>query len=356
MMVLVSSRKGLFRVRRSRGAWKADAPAFLGEPVSAALADPRTGAMYAALRLGHFGVKLHRSEDGGATWHELAAPAFPHSDQEGAPAVDMIWTLVAGGDAEPGVLWAGSIPGGLFRSEDGGDSWSLIESLWNEPRREKWGGGGYDKPGIHTVLVDPADSRKLTVAVSTGGVWKSADWGKSWRLAGNGLRADGAPPDQARDPLMQDVHRLAFCRADPRVVWCQHHNGIFRSRDGGETFKELRKVQPSAFGFAVAAHPEDPETAWFVPGIKDEYRVPVDARFVVNRTRDGGRTFRAQRTGLPRGPAYDLVYRHGLEVDESGTLLAMGSTTGSLWISEDGGRRWEHVSAHLPPIAAVAWG
>jgi hypothetical protein len=356
--LLVATRKGLFRFRRQGSSWSAGPPAFLGEPVTAVLADGRDGTLYAALRLGHFGVKLHRSDDGGDTWTELPAPAFPPEPEptETAPTVDMIWTLAAGGVDEPGVLWAGTLTAALFRSGDRGDNWSLAEGLWTVPQRRQWFGGGYDLPGVHSIHVDPRDRRRLTVGISCGGVWKSDDGGATWRQAGLGLRSDYLPPDKALDPTNQDPHRLSHCPADPDVVWCQHHNGIFRSTDGGATFTEITSVKPSVFGFAVAAHPRDPETAWFVPAVKDECRVPVDGRLVVTRTTDGGQTFASLGDGLPAAGSYDLIYRHALDVDDSGARLAIGSTTGNLWTSEDGGDHWILVSAHLPPIAQVAFG
>lgn len=278
-------------------------------------------------------------------------PAQPGPD---APAVDMVWTLAAGGADEPGRLWAGTLPAALFTSPDGGESWSLVQSLWNVPERARWFGGGFDLSGLHTILVDPRDARRLTVAISSGGIWKSDDAGARWRQAGHGLRAEYMPPGQAFDPVHQDPHRLAHCQAAPDVVWCQHHNGIFRSTDGAETFAEIPDVRPSAFGFAVAAHPAAPGTAWFVPAVKDECRVPPDLHLVVNRTSDGGATFTALSDGLPAS-SYDLVYRHALTVDASGTLLAMGSTTGNLWLGRDGGEYWHNLATTLPPIAQVAF-
>lgn len=353
----VASRKGLFCFERRNGTWQADMPAFLGEPVTAVLSDQRDGSLYAALRLGHFGVKLHRSDDNGSTWTELAPPAFPAQPDTAAeaPSVDMIWTLAAGGPAEPGVLWAGALPAGLFRSLDRGDSWSLVESLWNVPERAEWFGGGYDLPGIHSIHVDPRSSSALTVGISCGGVWKSADAGQTWSLAGTGLRADYMPPARADDRAIQDPHRLAHCAADPDTIWCQHHNGIFRSRDAGVNFEAISPVAPSGFGFAVAAHPLDRDTAWFVPAIKDECRVPVDGRLVVTRTTDGGRSFESLSTGLPQATSFDLVYRHALDIDAAGQTLAMGSTTGNLWLSQDRGEQWQLVNANLPPIAQVAF-
>lgn len=373
----VGTRKGLFTYRKTGGGWRAGPPAFLGENVVNVLTDPRDGTMYASLRMGHFGPKMRRSSDGGASWEDIPYPRFAKepspmempSSAEGfaeymafqeerkkGPSVDTIWILAAGGPDEPGVIWAGTMPGGLFKSEDRGDSWGLCEPLWNAPQREKWMGGGADLPGIHSIHVDPSDSSKLTLGVSCGGVWKSDDGGASWRQAGQGLRAAFMPPEMAYDPTTQDPHRLAPCAADPNTVWCQHHNGVFLSRDGAETFEEITDIKPSVFGFAVATHPDKPDTAWLVPGIKDEQRVPVDGRFVVNRTDDGGATWRAQSQGLPEQAAWDLVYRHGLDIDETGERLVMGSTTGNLWVTEDGGERWTCVSSFLPPIAAVAWG
>ncbi len=171
--IYVASRKGLLEFsEKSDGEWDMTGTSFVGEPVSAVLPDARDGSLYAALNLGHFGIKLHRSEDGGKTWRELPAPAYAATperedgDKKEGPSVSLIWTLAAGGADQPGRLWAGTIPGGLFRSDDRGDSWSLVESLWNLPEREQWFGGGYDEPGIHSVCVDPTDSQHLTVGVS----------------------------------------------------------------------------------------------------------------------------------------------------------------------------------------------
>jgi hypothetical protein len=103
----------------------------------------------------------------------------------------------------------------------------------------------------------------------------------------------------------------------------------------------------------VAVHPKDPKTAWFVPAFKDEKRCPLDGRVVVNRTSDGGKSFETLSKGLPQTHAYDLVYRHGLDIDETGNRLAFGSTTGSVWVSEDGGESWQTVSSNLPPVYGV---
>lgn len=354
--IRVATRKGLFTITRRGARWEIGAPAFLGDPVSMVLDDARDGTLYAALNLGHFGVKLHRSRDDGKTWDELEAPVYPPQPEgaQGAPwKLVQIWSLETGGANENGTLWAGTIPGGLFRSRDHGDSWELVRALWDRPERLEWFGGGYDHPGIHSIMVDPRDARRVTVGISCGGAWTTDDAGERWRLAATGMRAGYMPPDAQFNPNIQDPHRIVACPARPEVLWTQHHSGIFRSTDAGAHWNEITDVKPSSFGFAVVVHPRDAETAWFVPAIKDEQRVPVDARFVVTRTRDGGKHFDVLSDGLPAQPSYDLVYRHGLAIDASGERLAMGSTSGGLWISENQGDTWQCVSAHLPPVHAV---
>jgi hypothetical protein len=352
--LLIATRKGLFVCPPEGDGWAIPRPAFLAEPVSAVLHDRRDGALYAALRLGHFGVKLHRSDDGGASWTEIGVPALP-AEGEDPKALDMIWTLAAGPADQPGVLWAGTLPAALFRSADRGATWELARGLWAVPERARWVGGGYDDPGLHSIVIHPRDPRRMAVAVSTGGLWISEDGGEGWRLGGKGLRAEYLPPAQAFDQVMQDVHLIAACAAAPEVLWVQHHNGIFRSTDFGTSFTEVTAEAPSRFGFAVAAHPADPATAWFVPAVKDECRVPVGGRLVVTRTRDGGATLESLGEGLPAEGCYDLVYRHALAVDAAGGRLAMGSTTGHLWLGEAGGTRWRQLAGHLPPIAALAF-
>lgn len=358
--------KGLFRFDRTPDGWRQAGESFLGISVPMLLPDPRDGTLYAAVEHGHFGIKLHRSSDAGETWEELDAPAYP-AKPDGVPdtmcpirnvpipwSLEKIWSLEPGGAEQPGVLWCGTLPGGLFRSADRGESWELVRGLWDVPQRSKWAGGGYDVPGIHSICIHPEDPQHLLVAISCGGVWRTRDGGKSWEQCAHGMYYDFVPEDQGgADPDGQDPHRMVRCHAAPEQLWVQHHCGIFRSIDDSTSWQEICGIAPSAFGFAVAVHPDDPHTAWFVPAKKDEFRYPVDAKFIVNRTRDGGKSFEACGDGLPEAPCYDLVYRHAFEVDPSGDRLAMGSTTGSLWISEDGADHWKTISNYLPPIYCV---
>ncbi|MDX2226309.1 MAG: exo-alpha-sialidase [Verrucomicrobiae bacterium] len=355
----VSTRKGLFTLKKQGRDWTITSVDFPGEPVTMFLQDPRDGSCYAALNLGHFGVKLWRKLPREKEWKEIACPAFPKVENpdasDPAPSLGQIWCLETGGTDQPGFLWCGTIPGGLFSSRDRGDSWQLNESLWNAPERKQWMGGGYDKPGIHSICVDPRKSHHVSLAVSSGGVWTTDDGGESWKNIGHGLRAEYMPPEKQFDLINQDPHRMVACPANPDFLWIQHHNGIFSSTDGGLNWREHKGVKPSVFGFAVAVHPADPQTAWFVPAIKDERRIPVAGKLSVTRTRNAGKSFQSLRKGLPQKHAYDLVYRHCLEVDGTGRRLGFGSTTGHVWISENSGDSWKLVSAHLPPVYAIRW-
>jgi len=378
----IATRKGLLTAERKPGAGSAVTPwvltgaSFLGDEVSTILPDPRDGNLYAALRLGHYGVKLHRSTDRGTTWTECATPGYPprpaaadtrrrrarQGDPDESPwTLLQIWSLEAGGPDEPGVLWAGDLPGGLHRSDDGGESWELCRGLWDRPERTEWFGGGYKHPGLHSICVDPRDARRLKVAVSCGGIWATDDGGESWRLSAHGMHAPYMPPRLRDEPNVQDPHRLVQCLSEPEVFWCQHHSGLYRSTDGAVTWQEIEDAPPSSFGFAMAVHPRDPDVAWRVPATSDACRLPVDGRVVVPRTRDGGASWTLLSEGLPRRHAYHLTLRHALEVDTTGESptgdrLALASNIGGLWITEDGGECWHEISRDLPPINAVRFG
>ena len=360
--ILIATRKGLFRLRDGA----VHAVGFLGVPVTNVVRDGRDGRLHVAVDHGHFGCKLHHSDDDGATWVETDDPAYPQPADGDRIEVDpvrgepvqhstsLIWALEPGHPDDTDAMWCGTIPGGLFRSTDRGESWQLVTSLWDEPSRPNWFGGGYDHPGIHSISIDPTDPDTVAVGVSCGGTWVSHDRGASWTVA-TGMRATFLPPESQFDPYTQDPHRIVRCRDEPQTMWTQHHCGMFRSIDGGATWTEITDVDPSTFGFAVAAHPGDPNTAWFVPAISDEVRVPVDGNVVVNRTSDGGRTFDTFSSGLPQGNAWHLTYRHALAVDATGEQLVFGSTTGGLWSSVDAGEHWEQISNDLPPVHAVAY-
>jgi hypothetical protein len=361
--ILVSTRKGLFVVAGSGSRAHVDRVSFLGDRVDLALCDARDGSWYAALRHGHFGAKLHRSLDRGRTWSEIPIPEYPEKP-EGLVERDFwgrdrewstrgIWALEIAPDA-PGALWCGTSPGGLFRSDDRGRRWRLLRSLWDHPSRARWVGGGEDDAMLHSILVDPRDPRRVLVGVSTGGLWQTRDGGATWQPRTRGMRANYVPPELSEWTEAQDPHHVVRCQGAPDVLWCQHHGGLYRSVDDAATWRAL-SAHPTSFGFAVAVHPRDPDTAWIVPAESDQRRTTVSGRVVVSRTRDGGGTWDVLTTGLPQVHAYDLILRHALDVAPDGRRLAMGSTTGHLWTTDDQGDHWHAVVASLPPIYAVRY-
>lgn len=365
--ILVATRKGLFRIERTGGAgvpWKITKADFIGDNVTLVHSPQGRDVVLAALDHGHFGVKMQRSTDGGETFEECVTPAYPEKP-EGLVDLDafktreiewttkLVWAFGSGTPEQGNRIWCGTIPGGLFYTEDDGDSWEFMRNLWDDDGRKKWFGGGADLPGIHSVLVDPRDEQHVTLGVSCGGVWETKDGGASWAQGAQGMRANFLPEDQQFDPDSQDPHCIVQSPTNPDVMWCQHHCGIFKTTQGCGHWEEIHDVKPSTFGFAVAVHPTDPQRAWFVPAQLDQKRQPVDGQVVVTRTTDGGKSFEVLREGLPQEYAYDLVYRHALDVDATGDRLAFGSTTGSLWVTEDQGDSFMQVSGHLPPVYAV---
>lgn len=182
---------------------------------------------------------------------------------------------------------------------------------------------------------------------------QTRDGGATWASRADGMFAEFMPPDQQRDPDIQDPHCLTQCTATPDSMWVAHHNGVFRTTDNAASWQHITGIKPSCFGFAVAVHPRDSQTAWFVPAVKDESRYPVDGRFVVARTRDGGLSCDVLTRGLPTGASYDIVFRHALAIDATGNTLAAGSTTGHLWTTDNGGDDWQQLPVHLPPIYAA---
>ncbi len=325
--LFLSTRKGLIVCSRRSGGWSISGSHFDGIPVTFTYEDERHGAWWAALGHGHWGVKLHRSFDRGASWEEVSAPAYPEGAEvkESVPAATQyIWSIQQGGHAYPGRLWLGTIPGGLFRSEDGGDSFDLVESLWNHPTRPKqWFGGGFDQPGIHSIVVDPRDEDHLYIGISVAGVLESRDGGGSWAFRNKGLRADFLP-----DPYSEvghDPHLLAAAPSNPDVLWQQNHCGIFTSTDGGANWADVSEAEgPARFGFAIA--------------IAD----------------DGGKSWQTLRKGLPQQHCYDIVYRHALAA--AGEEVVFGTTTGNVFFSRDKGDSWEVLSNYLPMVYAVGFG
>ncbi|MGH8121071.1 MAG: WD40/YVTN/BNR-like repeat-containing protein [Gammaproteobacteria bacterium] len=354
--ILLGTHKGLVVYAGKSSGWQLAGDHFLGVPVSIAAVDHRNGAWWAMLDHGHWGCKLHRSANEGQTWEEVAAPKYPEGEEikENKPAtLKYLWAFAAGGNKQKEQIHIGTDPGGLFSSSDYGRTFTLNRGLWDRPeRKDRWFGGGRDNPGIHSIVVDPADDDHIYIGISCAGVYETRDGGKNWRPRNNGLKAEFLPDPNAE--YGHDPHMLVACPGDPRKMWQQNHCGIYRSVDGGENWVDVsEKDGPAKFGFAIAVDLAEGNVAWVIPAIKDEIRVPHNHALCVCRTDDGGKTWRQFRKGLPQQDCYDLVYRHALAID--GDTLAFGSTSGNLYVSENRGASWECLNTHLPLIYSVTF-
>ncbi len=353
LSVVLATRKGVLFLEKESTGWEITKHSFAGIPVSYAFRHPYSGVLWAALDSDHWGAKLQRSEDEGKTWQDVELPKYPENamiNEETPATLSYIWTIAEGHADRPDDIFLGTEPGGLFYSKDGGASFNLVKSLWDEPGRSQWYGGGRDHPGLHSIVVDPRDADHLLIGISVGGVYESKDGGESWAPKNKGLIAEYLPNPDAE--VGHDPHLLAMSPSNPDVLWQQNHCGIFVSRDSVENWDKVSQTSgPAHFGFPIVVDPKNSETAWVIPAVSDEVRMAVDGALCVSRTEDGGKTWTAFREGLPQENCYDVVFRHGF--DQMGDVLMFGTTTGNLFVSENRGESWELISSFIPPVYSV---
>jgi len=348
--ILIGTRKGLIEAHKANGSWSLRPPALEGQPIVYAMRDARTGALWASIDHGHWGVKLSRSKGDDGTFEEVDPPKYP---EDTGKAANYYWVLAAGHADEPDTLHVGTEPGGLFTTTDDGASWALNRPLWEMCVADKWPPGGRDQVGIHSICVDPRDAQHVFVAASSMGLAETRDGGSTWSYVNKGLRMDYAPPEARDNPFGYDPHCVTVSPADPDVFWQANHCGVYRSTDGCATWDEVSHKPYVYFGFPIGAHPTKRDTAWIVPMHSDMNRTTFDQRLFVMRTDDGGRTWVEQTDGLPQVGAWDFPYRHCLDVSPDGETLAFGTTSGNAYVSGDGGASWSVLSNNLPLIYSV---
>lgn len=352
VLLTVGTQKGLFTGRRKADEkWEFTGPHFPMQAVYAVGIDTRRDPprLLVGADSSHWGPSVFRSDDLGSSWHEPPRPAVRFPEYTGA-SLERVWQLHPAGPAAPDVVYAGTEPGALFRSEDGGETFELVRSLWDHPQREHWN-AGFGGQAVHTVVTDPRTADVVTVAVSTGGVYRSLDGGASWAPSNTGIRAD-FQPDQYPE-FGQCVHKIAPDAADPDRLYLQNHGGVYRSDDAGASWTDIGKSLPADFGFAVAAHPRRGGVAYVFPLNSGDDRMPPDHRCRVYRTQDAGTTWNAAANGLPE-EHYGVVLRDALWLDDGEPAgVYFGNRNGEVWASADEGGYWRLIASHLPGVLCV---
>jgi hypothetical protein len=355
VLILAGTSKGLYLLcaDADRAEWRLGGPWFPGHEVYAACIDQRSGSprLLAGAASAHWGPAVSRSDDLGATWREPDEPAIRFPADADA-AVERVWQLQPGHDDEPEAVYAGVSPAALFRSGDGGESFELVRGLWDHPHRPQWqpGAGGLC---LHTIVLHPADRDRMWVAISTGGVYRTDDGGASWRPRNAGIKVRFLPGDEPPE-FGQCVHKMVMHPAQPDTLFLQHHWGVYRSDDAGDAWVDVGGELPSDFGFPVLVHPQEPETIYVLPLESDAVRLTPEGRCRLYRSRDGGGSWEPLEAGLPQAEAWITVLRDGMTTDDMEPAgLYMGTRTGELYASADGGERWRLLHGHLPPVLCV---
>lgn len=347
-IVYVGTRKGCFVFEsEDRKEWRKTAMHFPGWVVQHMIRDSRDGRLYAALDSMIYGTNIHWSDDDGETWH-IAESEYRVNTET---TVTRLWTVHAGHQDRPGVVWAGADPGALLKSEDYGKNWAPVLGFNEHPTREKWhpGAGGMM---VHSFAQDPRDPDHITIGMSAGGVFQTYDGGKSWEPSNTGILADFQP--EKYPEVGQCVHHMEISPADPNVLYQQNHCGVYRSEDSGKSWINCTEGLPSYFGFPMAVHHHKVGTIFTVPQTNEEFRYVPEGKFRVFRSRNGGDEWEPLTNGLPQENAFLSVYRLAMACDaheQAGVYV--GTTGGTAYFSNNEGDSWSVLSDTLPPIYSV---
>ena len=371
--LLVGTKKGAFIYSsdRKRQEWSLSDPILPGWSVYNMAADTRDGTprLYAAANHWAWGRSVAKSEDLGKTWDWRSEGLGFAKDMN--KTILNVWNVAPGHESQPGVIYAGTQPAGLFRSEDNGKSWQSVEGFNRHPTASDWTGTGGGDSCVHSVEVDPRDANRIYASVSAGGSYVSNDGGKTWNIFTHTAIArteaarafikmvtemfpETVPPDV--DPMaINEVHKMRLNRNAPDVIWTQAHTGVFRSADAGKTWDDVTEGLPSFHGFPIGVSKNGHDAAYVVPlemG-QDNFRV-VPGQFAVYRSSDAGKNWDRLTKGLPGPHDYQSVYREALDTDGLGAEgVYVGTSNGEVYASIDAGDSWRRLPGTLPPILSV---
>ncbi len=360
--VLVGTRKGAFVLTAdgARTDWAVDGPHFPGLEVYHVAGSPAApDRIWAAPSTSWFGQQMYRSEDGGRHW----APVGNDFSYAGVPGTHQwydgsahpwefarVWHLEPSA-TDPDTVLAGVEDAALFRSVDGGRTWSELPGLREHGSGPRWqpGAGGMC---LHTILPDPRDPARMLVAISAAGVFRTDDGGKTWRAANSGLVSEGIPDPDAE--VGHCVHKLALHPDRADTVYMQKHWDVMRSDDGGEHWHDVGGDLPTDFGFAIDVHAHEPDTVYVVPITSDAEHYPPDGRLRVYRSRTGGHEWEPLSAGLPQEHCYVNVLRDAMAVDGLDSCgVYFGTTGGQVYASADAGDSWAPIVRDLPSVLSV---
>jgi photosystem II stability/assembly factor-like uncharacterized protein len=297
-----------------------------------------------------WGTVLCSSDNYGKTITEpeTYSVKFPPESQL---ALKNIWQICLGRDNDPDTMYCGAEPAALFESHDAGKTWSPVEGLLNHPHRPKWqpGGGGLC---LHTIVPDPANPKRMMIAISTAGAYRTDDGGATWQARNEGVRAEFLP--EKYPEFGQCVHKVVRHPSMPDRLFLQNHWGLYRSDDAGNSWKDIANGVPSDFGFCMAAHPHDPDTVYIVPIESDEYRCTPEGKLRVYRTQNAGKSWEPMIRGLPQKDALETILRDSMATDTCDPAgIYFGTRSGKVYGSSDDGKSWRAIIEGLPPVVCV---
>lgn len=360
--VLVGTRKGAFILESdgARKSWNVSGPHFAGWEIYHLKGSPvEPDRIYASQSSGWFGQQIQRSSDGGKTWepvgNEFAYVGVPGTHQwyDGTPhpwEFKRVWHLEPS-LTDPDTAYAGVEDAALFRTTDGGKSWQELAGLRGHGSGAQWapGAGGMC---LHTILLDPRDPKRIFIAISAAGAFRTDDGGETWRPINRGLKSEHIPDPDAE--VGHCVHRLALHPSRPNVLFMQKHWDVMRSDDAGGSWHEVSGNLPTDFGFAIDVHAHEPETIYVVPIKSDAEHFPLEGKLQVWRSRTGGHEWEALTAGLPQSNCYVNVLRDAMAVDTLDSCgVYFGTTGGQVYASADSGDTWTAIVHDLPPVLSV---
>jgi photosystem II stability/assembly factor-like uncharacterized protein len=360
--VLVGTRKGAFILTSDAGRknWEINGPHFAGWEMYHLKGSPvDPNRIYASQSSGWFGQMIQRSSDGGKTWETVGNKFVyegnpgTHQWYDGTPhpwEFKRVWHLEPS-LTDPDTVYAGVEDAALFRSTDGGQNWEELPGLRGHESGPRWqpGAGGM---GLHTILLDPTDPKRIFIAISAAGVFRTVDGGQTWRPTNRGLKSQYIPDPDAE--VGHCVHRIASHPSRPSVLFMQKHWDVMRSDDAGENWQEVSGNLPTDFGFALTVHAHEPETVYVVPIKSDSEHFPLDGKLRVYRSRTGGNEWEELSQGLPPGDCYVNVLRGAMSHDTCDPCgIYFGTTGGQVYASADAGDTWTPLFRDLPAVLSV---